>query len=186
MNEGLLDLINGPAGHFAALDKLAEWTATYGLWVLAAVIGLFGLQLLRTDLRRGLLVGAAGALALGIAGLGILAAGSAVNEDRPFLHDSDTHLLVDHGADNSFPSDHTVAAAAIATVAALAWRKRWLPFIGLAAAIGVARVFVGVHYPGDVFAGWVIGGLAGLIAWQAVNLWLAAPLHLRPPASAAS
>ena len=178
MNEGLLDAINGLAGHVGAIDQVAEWTAAYGLFVLAAVVALFGLNLLRTDFRRGLLVGAAGSLALGIAGLGILASGSVVSEDRPFMHDSDTHQLIAHNNDNSFPSDHSVAAGAIASVAALAWRKRWWLFAALALAIGLSRVFVGVHYPGDVAAGWIIGGLAGLLAWQACNLLLAPRLRL--------
>lgn len=180
MNEGLLDLINGPAGSNAAVDKAAELTAAYGLFVLAAVAGIFGLQLLRQDFRRGLLVGAAALLAAGIAGLGILAAGSAVSEDRPFVHDSDTTLLIDHGADNSFPSDHSAAAAVVAAVAALAWRRRWALFVTLAAAVGLARVYAGVHYPGDVAAGWMIGALSGLISWQACKLWLAKPLRLQP------
>ncbi|MEO6397895.1 MAG: phosphatase PAP2 family protein, partial [Tepidiformaceae bacterium] len=55
------------------------------------------------------------------------------------------------------------------TVAVLAWRKFWPLFAGLAAAVGLARIYVGVHFPGDVAAGWAIGVLAALLAWYAVQ-----------------
>ena len=48
--------------------------------------------------------------------------------------------------------------------------------IGAAALIGVARVWVGVHYPGDILAAAVIAGLATL-AVKAAVLWLPHPLR---------
>ncbi len=169
MNERLVDLLNGHAGNVGALDSLAKFFAGSGLFVLVGIVAVLGLRLLMTDRQRGLVVGAAGALALGLAGLGILGASSVVTEDRPFVHDSDTVLLVNHAADNGFPSDHSTIAAVVATIAALAWRRLWPLFAGLAAAIGLARVFVGVHFPGDVAAGWAIGALSALLAWYAVQ-----------------
>jgi membrane-associated phospholipid phosphatase len=39
--------------------------------------------------------------------------------------------------------------------------RRWGVVLGIAAlTIGVARVWAGVHYPGDVLAGGIIAGLA--------------------------
>ena len=169
MNQRIFDLINGPAGDFSALDRLAEFFAQYGLYVLVGIVAVLGLRLVLADRHRGLVVAAAGALALGLAGLGILGAASVVTEDRPFVHDSETVLLINHSADSGFPSDHSTVAAAIAMVAAVAWRRLWPLFAGLAAAVGLARVFVGVHYPGDVAAGWAIGVLAALLAWHAVQ-----------------
>lgn len=73
--------------------------------------------------------------------------------------------------DSSFPSDHTTFALVL--VVAL-WpvlgRTRWF-WLALAAAIGVARVFVGVHYPTDVLAGAAIGALWGGLALT-VTPWL--------------
>ena len=172
MNEQLFDFVNDQAGSVSALDSLAKFFAVYALYVLVGIVAVLGVRLLLADRQRGLMVGAVGALALGLAGLGILAASSVVTEDRPFVHDSDTALLIAHGADNSFPSDHSTIAAAIAVVGALAWRRLWPLFAGLAAAVGFARIYVGVHYPGDVAAGWAIGALAALLAWYAVQLIL--------------
>ncbi len=85
-----------------------------------------------------------------------------------------------HGADNSFPSDHATLAGVIAVVAALAWPRWAVVFLPLGVVVGLARVLGGVHYPGDVAAGWAIGGGAAAAAWWAVtyvskrNNWLPA------------
>lgn len=60
----------------------------------------------------------------------------------------------------SFPSGHAMDTAAIATALSfLVWQRRghWLVWIGaplFALAVGWARMYLGVHYPSDVLAGW--------------------------------
>ena len=67
-----------------------------------------------------------------------------------------------------FPSGHTTAAFALAAVLhpLLPGRWRWGAWL-LAAAVGVARIYVGAHFPLDVVGGAalgaVIGGGAGLL-----------------------
>lgn len=57
----------------------------------------------------------------------------------------------------SFPSGHATTAFATATaLSLLAPRWRW-PLFLFAAAIGVARVALGAHYPSDVIAGAFVG-----------------------------
>jgi undecaprenyl-diphosphatase len=76
----------------------------------------------------------------------------------------------------SFPSGHSMLSAVVyltlgAMLARLVERRRLkLYFVAvallLAFLVGVSRVYLGVHYPTDVLAGWAIG-----LAW-AVLCWL--------------
>jgi len=65
----------------------------------------------------------------------------------------------------SFPSSHAVNHAGLAVFLWLFFRKpkkSW-PYLFLfwAFAIGYSQVYVGVHYPMDVIAGFMIGGVIG-------------------------
>lgn len=57
----------------------------------------------------------------------------------------------------SFPSGHTASGAAFSGVVGRAYPPLWMPLNALAAAIGFSRVYTGVHYPGDVLGGWLLG-----------------------------
>ncbi|AMR27075.1 hypothetical protein A0257_08105 [Hymenobacter psoromatis] len=66
----------------------------------------------------------------------------------------------------SFPSGHSMAAAALAAAGiVLLWGTRWrrvAVVLGCAWALGMgwSRLYLGVHYPSDVLAGWV-----GSVGW---------------------
>ncbi|GAA2833269.1 phosphatase PAP2 family protein [Kitasatospora paracochleata] len=57
----------------------------------------------------------------------------------------------------SFPSGHTASAFAFATAVGTVLPWASAPLGLLAAAVGYSRVHTGVHYPGDVAAGAVLG-----------------------------
>jgi undecaprenyl-diphosphatase len=77
-----------------------------------------------------------------------------------------------HAGGFSFPSGHAMASAAVygalAVVVSLRFeRARWwatTACVALVLAIGWSRIYLGVHYPSDVLAGWALGA-----AWP---LWL--------------
>jgi undecaprenyl-diphosphatase len=53
----------------------------------------------------------------------------------------------------SFPSGHAASAMALAVAYAIAAPLLTVPLVALATLVGVSRVCLGVHYPGDVLAG---------------------------------
>ncbi len=61
----------------------------------------------------------------------------------------------------SFPSGHTIAAAAIATVVARRYGRehRWVPYVayGLTAVVGFSRLTLSAHFLSDVFMGGALG-----------------------------
>jgi membrane-associated phospholipid phosphatase len=86
-----------------------------------------------------------------------------VERDRPPLDNPEPAPLVALPSTYSFPSGHAVVAFACATVISFAVpRLRW-PLYALAALVAFSRVYVGVHFPGDVAAGAVIGVALGLV-----------------------
>lgn len=56
----------------------------------------------------------------------------------------------------SFPSGHSAAAMAVAVGYALAFPSLAVPLVLAALLVGASRVFLGVHYPGDVLVGQLI------------------------------
>jgi undecaprenyl-diphosphatase len=60
-------------------------------------------------------------------------------------------------ASTSFPSGHAAAAFAFATGVGHVLPAAAIPLHGLAALVAYSRVHTGVHYPGDVVAGALIG-----------------------------
>jgi len=66
----------------------------------------------------------------------------------------------------SFPSGHTLHAVAFTTVL-LGWFPAWgLIAVPLCVLIGLSRPILGLHYPSDVLAGALIGGLIGALSLQ--------------------
>ncbi len=109
------------------------------------------------------------ASALAAAALGLLvnqAIGQLWFRERPFVaHPNATLLLADRSADPSFPSDHATAAFAISVAVLFFGRRIGIVFLTFASALGIARIFVGLHYPSDIAAGTAIGiGCATLVA----------------------
>lgn len=90
--------------------------------------------------------------------------------------------LVPHGSyvySASFPSGHSTMAAAtyltLATILASLEPSRtakalcYAIALGLMVMVGFSRVYLGVHWPSDVLAGWSLGAGWALLAWIVLN-----------------
>jgi undecaprenyl-diphosphatase len=87
----------------------------------------------------------------------------AADRVRPALAEPGVTALVSVPGDAGMPSGHAATAAAAAGVVALLHPRLRLPLVSLAAAIGLSRVYLGVHYPSDVLAGFAVGLAVGWI-----------------------
>lgn len=81
----------------------------------------------------------------------------------------------------SFPSGHAMGSMTLAWVCVLlAWRTRWRwPVLLVMAAfvllVGLSRIYLGVHYPSDILAGW-----AAASVWAVASFLLVFRRHRRP------
>lgn len=70
----------------------------------------------------------------------------------------------------SFPSRHISLMAAFA-FAYMSLRSKWaLLFLSLMLWVGIARVYVGVHYPLDIMGGILVGIVSLLITWKVLRV----------------
>jgi undecaprenyl-diphosphatase len=144
------------APHPGWLDSLAWAIAivTVGGWVW--VVGTLMAYLLRVPRSWGALkyllpavVGATWIVEYPVKG--------AFRRRRPFVEIVRALVIGKKPGSWSFPSGHTAASFASAWVLSTVWPRRAPAFLSLAATVGVSRIYVGAHYPGDVASGAVAG-----------------------------
>jgi undecaprenyl-diphosphatase len=152
----------------AMIDVTAMGGETALVVIVTIIVGFLAVQ--RHWLTFWLVLGGtiSGSVAVGIAK-------ALIGRARPALTD---HLVQVTSA--SFPSGHAANSAIIyLTIASLIVQiveeRRARTYILIVAAllvtaIGVSRVYLGVHWPSDVIAGWSFGTLWAL-AWWALGAW---------------
>ncbi len=92
---------------------------------------------------------------------------------RPFA-EQNVHLLFYRPTDSTLPSNPAAVAFAFAAAVAL-HEPRWGLAMGILAGVfGLARVMAGVHYPLDILAGALVGGVAAIVALHLPGLRRAA------------
>ena len=80
--------------------------------------------------------------------------------------------------DCSFPSGHAAGSFAFAVFIFAANRRAGLALLGVATAIAVSRVALGVHYPTDVAAGALLGSMVAAIGAR-LNAFFSASATVR-------
>lgn len=87
----------------------------------------------------------------------------------------------------SFPSGHAMGSMTLGlAVLLLAWPTRWRGLVLVAALafvllVGLSRIYLGVHWPSDILAGW-----SAAAAWVLAMYWLVAARAPPPPSPAAA
>ena len=149
----LLHALNGLVTQHHDLRSFVVAYVVAAPYLICGLIGTMFVLGKRPSRRGAVTAGLSAVAAVGIAQL----VTAFVDRARPFVADPIVNVFVHHGPDRSFPSDSATAAFAIAT-ALLVYKPRlgWFALV-LAAAWGVGRVAVGMHYPTDILAGIVLG-----------------------------
>jgi undecaprenyl-diphosphatase len=166
MDEGLIPgRTTAQTGVALALDTLFSPVGNVIILLLGCLVLMFALRRPLTALAFGSLV-SVGWLSSEIGKL-------AITRLRP--PSAATHALIVEAGNDSFPSGHTAFAASLAWAGVLVLARtrtqRLISAIGgalLAAAVGLSRLYLGVHYPSDVIGSLLIS-TAGILLW--LPLW---------------
>lgn len=152
-------------------EFMRDCTAFGGIYVLALItLAVGGFLWLRRERRAMtfLFVAVGGALALSLALKGIF------NRPRPTIIPHESYTVT-----TSFPSGHSMLSAAVwLTLGVMLSRlekSRWLKAyfisiaIGISVLTGLSRVYLGVHWPSDVLAGWMAGTVWAMVCFFALR-----------------
>jgi len=153
--------VNGLAGKHPLLDAFGIFCAHWlivAMFVTVALRALFLVGQRNGDVAMlfdaGLRGGIAGVLAFGAS----ILASPYLFRARPYVALTGVaRLMNDPVTVHSFPSSHSSAAFALAFAVFSVDRAFGGALLGAAALVGFGRVFVGVHYPGDIIGGALLG-----------------------------
>lgn len=164
----------GVAGLLAPLRQITELGSTWAVTLVA--VGTAALAIAIGPWRHGVIA----ALTILAASVLNAAAKVAIARERPDLLEP---LVLERGF--SFPSGHAALGMVAYGILAVVIGRSRLPrsaraaliavLLVLIALIGLSRVWLGVHYPTDVLAGWVAGGVIVLLF-----RWFTRPVSREP------
>jgi undecaprenyl-diphosphatase len=174
LNEQLFLFINGGAGYYGFLDYFFLFVTYYlvplmvGFTILYFFIvlpkrsqdGVVRLQALKKALLLAISLVFVWAIVELIKGIVVL--------PRPWQVITDLQTLSTFGNNDSFPSAHSALAFTVATFIYHYYKPAGVVAFSLAIFVGLSRIFVGVHYPIDVFFGALIGIV---IPWGIISIF---------------
>lgn len=123
----------------------------------------FSISLLIFGSTQMRLIGLEALAVLGISQIIVQSVKLGFSRERPYKIREHLNTFGIDLKDYSFPSGHTTASFSIAATIALNIPNIWIIVYTLAFIIGISRIYLGVHYPTDVFAGIILGVGTSLI-----------------------
>lgn len=118
-------------------------------------------------------------LAHGLAALVVNGLKHLIGRPRPkFAHSGEWQLAPSWASGlDSFPSGHSAASFAVATVLTKRFPAVGPLCLGIAAFVALSRILRGSHFPTDVFGGAVVGVISGAIAGEPLKQWRTSLRH---------
>lgn len=169
MNQWLFEQINAFARATPWLHGAARAYAGYGVVLFAALL-VAGWWIARDS---GEVSRVAAAVTAGGATLLALAVSQpivhAVHEARPYTTLTNILVLANRSPDASFPSDHATMAGAVAVGLLIVSRRLGAVAASAAVLMAFTRVYIAAHYPADVAAGLLLGGVVAVLTWLLVR-----------------
>jgi undecaprenyl-diphosphatase len=172
MNYHLFQIINNWAGKYDWIDDLMEFLAQDIVWIMLAVMVYLWFTGKESNQKLVFYSFLSASVALLIASLFL---SPEVNQARPFVEHQVLQLLP-HAPDPSFPSDHATLAFSLAFSILFAKRRLGVVMLVLALLTGISRVYVGVHYPGDIVGAIALSFLISIIVFKGNRRLDAIPL----------
>lgn len=161
----LFQLINNLAGHNAFLDGLMRLLVNeyFLTTIMSLILVIFWFEGQDRDQRernqRAIL---RAIVALFIANIVLKLCNLIYFRPRPFVG-HEVNLLFYQPTDSSFPSNPATVGFSVATAIWLYNRRLGALLLVLATLFGLARIYCGVHYPSDIIAGALLGGLSAYL-----------------------
>jgi undecaprenyl-diphosphatase len=162
MNVESFRMINDLGKQFEWLNPVMVLIAENMIYVLAVAVILYLIR------RKNWLMVATAFVTLIFAEVIGKLAGMFHSNHQPYAELSEVNKLVDMGVNNSFPSDHTIIFFTMTVSFWLFKRKHHYVWVLLALVVGFSRIWVGVHFPADVAAGALIGGVTAYFAYRLI------------------
>jgi len=161
MDYFLFQKINNLAGQWAYLDTLGIFFARYSGYALILILLLFSVRNYRKYWP--MVVGAFSAA---------IVSRFIITEIirffwprlRPFVENQANLIISQSSAEPSFPSGHASFYFTISAVVYFYNKKLGIIFFAVSVFMGLARIFVGVHWPSDILFGVLVGILSGCLA----------------------
>jgi len=164
----VFSFFNSWAGVSPAVDWVIIFFAHYVVYLVSAwVVGYFFLHRKELKARQAVVVSAAAVVLSRVFVTEIIR--YIAYRDRPYLSHVVVQLIA-KGSEPSFPSAHTSGLMALGVAVYFFNKKMGIVISVLTLCVGLSRIFAGVHYPGDILGGAVVGVASALVVYK-VFLW---------------